>query len=182
LHIEPRFAVYEHSLEVTLPADGRYAVRLEGRVPSRVRPPTVPTLQSQEVRWELRPRLFVEAADGKARFALADFSSPEGGVAVPADARSVYAVGAADASGKPRPYSAGGAGPGTALLTKPDLYAPDELPKLADESPARGSALSASFAAGWAASLQSAGLRPGVFRQSITPGAPIKVPEAWFRK
>ncbi|HKB03473.1 MAG TPA: hypothetical protein VKD90_14720 [Gemmataceae bacterium] len=182
LHIEPRFGVYEHSLELTLPADGRYAVRLEGRVPNRVRPPTVPTLPAQEVHWELRPRLFVESADGKARFALADFASAEGGVAVPADARSVFAVGAADASGKPRAFSAGGAGPGTLLLTKPDLYAPDELPKLADESPARGSALAASFAAGWAASLQSAGLRPGIFRQSITPGTSIKVPEEWFRK
>lgn len=182
LHIEPRFAIYEHSLEITLPTDGRYAVRLEGRVPNRVRPPTVPTLEAQQVHWELRPRLFVEAADGKSRFAFADFSSPEGGVAVPADARSVFAVGAADASGKPRPFSAAGAGPETALLTKPDLFAPDELPKLADESPARGSALSASFAAGWAATLQSGGLRPGVFRQSITPGQSIKVPEAWFRK
>jgi hypothetical protein len=182
LHIEPRFAVYEHSLELTLPADGRYAVRLEGRVPNLVRPPTVPTLQAQQVRWELRPRLFVESADGQARFTLADFASPEGGVAVPADARAVFAVGAADASGKPRPYSAAGAGPNTALMTKPDLYAPDELPRLADASPARGSALAASFAAGWAATLESGGLRPGVFRQSVTIGAPIRVPEAWFRK
>jgi hypothetical protein len=182
LHIEPRFAIYEHSLEITLPTDGRYAVRLEGRVPNLVRPPTVPTLTSQEVRWELRPRLFVEAADGRSRFALADFATAEGGVAVPADARSVFAVGAADASGKPRPYSAAGAGPETALLTKPDLYAPDELPKLADESPARGSALAASLAAGWAAALESGGLRPGLFRQALTPGQAIKVPEAWFRK
>jgi hypothetical protein len=182
LHIEPQFGIYEHSLEITLPSDGRYAVRLEGRVPNRLRPPTVPTLEAQEARWELRPRLFVESADGQGRYALADFASGEGGVAVPGDARAVYAVGASDGSGKPRPYSVSGAGPGTALLTKPDLLAPDALPKLADESAARGSALAASFAAGWAAALQSGGLRPTVFRQAITPGAPIRVPEDWFRK
>ena len=46
LHIEPNFAVYEHTLELTLPADGRYAVRLS-RVLT-VRPPTVPTLPDQK--------------------------------------------------------------------------------------------------------------------------------------
>jgi hypothetical protein len=182
LHIEPRFGVYEHSLEITLPAAGRYALRLEGRVPTRVRPPVVPTLNAQEVRWELSPRLFVESADGKGRYALADYASPRGGVAVPGDARSVYSVGAADESGMPRPYSAAGAGPNTELATKPDLLAPDALPKLADEPAARGTALAASFAAGWAAALQSGGLRPTVFRQAVTPGAVIRVPDAWFRK
>jgi hypothetical protein len=182
LHIEPRFGIYEHTLEVTLPSDGRYAIRLEGRVPGRVRPPNVPTLEAQEVRWELSPRVFVESADGQGRYALADFASEAGGVAVPGDARSVYAVGAADPTGRPRPYSAAGAGPNTELLTKPDLLAPDALPKLADEPAARGTALSASFAAGWAAALQSGGLRPTVFRQAVTPGALIRVPDTWFQR
>ena len=49
LHLEPNFGVYEHSLELTIPADGRYALRIEGSVPNRTRPPGVPTLVSQEV-------------------------------------------------------------------------------------------------------------------------------------
>jgi hypothetical protein len=111
LHIEPNFAVYEHSLELTLPADGRYAVRLEGVIPPALRPVTVPTLQDQQIRWELRPRLFVESADGQGKFMLADYASKDGGVAVPGDARSVFAVGALGADGKRSPESSAGAGP-----------------------------------------------------------------------
>jgi hypothetical protein len=176
LHIEPNFAVYEHSLELTLPADGRYAVRLEGRPPATVRPPTVPTLPDQEVRWELRPRLFIEAAEGTLRFALSDYTTAEGGVAVPADARSVMAVGAADATGKARPTSASGAGPGSELRTKPDLLAPDALPSVGDGS-AQGTDAAAAFAAGWAASLLSAGVNPSSFpeRLGLQPGGFIEV-------
>jgi hypothetical protein len=184
LHIEPMFGVYEHSLEITIPTDGRYAIRVEGRVPTIIRPPNVPTLQDQEVRWELRPRLFVESADGKGKFSLADFSSEAGGVAVAGDARSVLAVGAADSSGKPRPYSAAGAGPVTELLPKPDLLAPDGLPRV-DGNAARGTALAASFAAGWAASYRSAtGQLPVGFPQSvgIPKGGLIAVPAGWSPK
>ena len=183
LHIEPSFGVYEHSLEITLPADGRYAVRLEGRVPTIIRPPVVPTLQDQEVRWELRPRLFVESADGRGRYFLADFASEAGGVAVAGDARSVFAVGAADSDGKPRPFSASGAGPVTELLPKPDLLAPDALPKLGGDA-ARGTALATSFAAGWAAALRTGSKMPVGFPESlgITRGGLIRVPANWQPK
>ncbi|HJZ90580.1 MAG TPA: hypothetical protein VKE40_06875 [Gemmataceae bacterium] len=183
LHVEPNFGVYEHSLEITLPSDGRYAVRLEGRVPNHLRPIGVPTLEAQEVKWELRPRVFVASADGKGEFALGDYTSP-GGVAVPGDARSVFTIGAAGLDGKPRPYSQSGAGSQTELATKPGLLAPDTLPKLGDRPAATGTALSASFAAGWAAALRSAGLQPGNFPHAlrIPPGGVIEVPEGWFRK
>lgn len=183
LHIEPNFGVYEHSLEVTLPADGRYAVRIEGRIPPTVRPADAPTLPGHEVVWELRPRVFVESADGQAAFRLADYASAEGGVAVPADARAVFAVGAAGPDGKPRPDSSAGAGPGTALAEKPDLLAPDTYPTL-PEGPARGSDLAASFAAGVAAALQSAGLPRTSFPQrlDIPAGGLLVVPEAWLRR
>jgi hypothetical protein len=183
LHIEPHFGVYEHSLELTLPADGRYAVRLEGRVPAVVRPPTVPTLQDQEVHWELRPRLFVEAAEGTSRFAFSDYATAEGGVAVPADARSVLAVGAADANGKPRPTSAEGAGPGTELRRKPDLLAPDTFPTIAGGS-TQGSDGAAAFAAGWAASLLSSGVSPASFpdRIGVSPGGLIEVPAGRLKR
>jgi len=183
LHIEPMFGVYEHSLEITLPSDGRYAVRLEGGVPRVIRPPVVPTLPGQEVHWELRPRLFVEAAEGQARFALADFASEAGGVAVAGEARSVLAVGAADSEGKPREYSAAGAGPMTELLQKPDLLAPDVLPKFAGDA-ARGTALSASFAAGWTAALRTGSLLPPGFPDSlgIPRGGLLRLPANWIPK
>jgi hypothetical protein len=184
LQIEPAFGVYEHSLDITLPADGRYAVRLEGRLPSSIRPFNAATLPAQEVSWELRPRLFVESADGKGRFALGDYSSAAGGVAVPADARGVFAVGAAGPDGKVRPFAATGAGAQTELMAKPDLVAPDTLPGSGDESAARGSDVAAAFAAGWAATLESAGVRPSNFRNllKIPPGGMIGVPAEWFRK
>jgi hypothetical protein len=182
LQIEPAYGIYEHSLEVTLPADGRYAVRIEGVVPNNIRPYGTPTLYGQEVTWELRPRLFVESIDGKARLGLADFASAAGGVAVPADARSVLAVGAAGPDGKIRPFTATGVGPETELHRKPDLLAPDTLAGVGD-GPARGSDLAAAFAAGWAASLQSAGLKPGSFHLLRIPaGGMIGVPADWFRK
>ena len=157
---------------------GRYAVRLEGRVPTIVRPPTVPTLTSQTVQWELRPRLLIESADGRGRFALADFASENGGVSVPADGRSVLAVGAADPSGKRRPYSAAGAGPQTLLLTKPDLIAFDALPSPAGAPALQGSSLAASWTAGWVARLLSNGMAPASFPRGlgIAPGGLIAVP------
>jgi hypothetical protein len=174
LYIEPNFAVYEHTLELTLPADGRYAVRLEGAVPNRIRPPGVPTLQTQQVTWELRPRLLVESADGQGRFLLADYASANGGVAVPGDARSVFAVGTASTT------SAAGAGPGVALRTKPDLIGPATLPGI-DRS---GTDIAAAFSAGFAATLGSAGMRAASFphRLGIEPGGELIVPEGWFGK
>lgn len=183
LEVEPTFGIYEHSLEVTLPADGRYAVRLEGKLPASIRPLNIPTLAGQEVFWELRPRLFVESADRKGRLVLTDFASPAGGVAVPADARSVLAVGAAGPDGKMRPSTARGVGPETDLHGKPDVLAPDTLPAIG-VGPAAGSDVAAAFAGGWAASVVSAGVRPNVLRQILqTPGPTLlTIPDAWFRK
>lgn len=174
LHIEPEFAVYEHSLELSLPADGRYAIRVEGAVPPQTRPPAVPSLRDQEVTWELRPRLFVESADGQAKFVLGDYASTDGGVAVPGDARSVFAVGALGSDNKPRPNVSAGAGPQTLMRTKPDLLAPST----------NGSDMAAAYAAGFAATVQSAGLAPASFPHAlkIEPGGVIAVPESWLRR
>jgi hypothetical protein len=182
LQIEPSYGIYEHSLEVTLPSDGRYAVRIEGKVPGNIRPFGSPTLIGQEVLWELRPRVFVESADGRGRITLADFASTDGGVAVPADARSVLAVGAAGPDGKVRPLTASGVGPETELHHKPDLIAPDTIAGV-ESGPARGSDLATAFAAGWAAAVQSAGVKPASFHLlRIPPGGMIGVPADWFRK
>lgn len=182
LQIEPHYGIYEHSLELTLPADGRYAVRIEGHVPSNIRPFGSPTLEGQEVSWELRPRVFVESADGTGRLTLADYASTAGGVAVPADARSVRAVGAAGPDGKIRPLTATGGGPETDLHRKPDLLAPDTIPGVPD-GPARGSDLATAFAAGWAAAVQSAGVPPQSFHLlRIPPGGMINIPASWSGK
>lgn len=175
LHYEPQFAVYEHSLELTLPADGRYAVRIEGAVPNTLRPANVPTLKDQQVIWELRPRLFVESADGQGRFVLSDYAS-DGGVAVPGDARLVLSVGSIGKDGKTSPDSAAGAGPGVGLRKKPDLLAPSDASGTTD--------LATSFAAGFAASIMSAGLPSTSFPQAlnIAPGGMIAVPEGWQRR
>ena len=176
LHIESNFAVYEHSLELTIPADGRYAIRIEGSVPPMLRPSTVPTLPDQEIRWELRPRLFVESADGQGKFVLADYASSEGGVAVPGDARSVFAVGAIVGDGKISPETSAGAGPGSPLKTKPDLFAPTDAGGRSD--------MAAAFAAGFAATMLSGGLPAASFphRLKIGPGSAIHVPDEWLRR
>jgi hypothetical protein len=173
LHYEDRFAVYEHSLELTLPADGRYGVRIEGVVPDTLRPANVPTLKDQQVKWELRSRLFVESADGQGRFVLADFASADGGVAVPADARSVFAIGALGRDDKPAADSATGAGPGVALRKKPDLLAPGATTDLA-----------AAYAAGFAAAAQSAGLPRPSFPHGldIAPGGVLTVPDGFPKR
>jgi hypothetical protein len=176
LHIETNFAVYEHSLELTLPADGRYAIRMEGVVPPIVRPITVPTLPAQQMNWELRPRMFVESADGQGKFVLADYASTDGGVAVPGDARSVFAVGAIVGEGKISPDSSAGAGPGSILKIKPDLFAPSDDSGRSD--------MSAAFAAGFAATTLSGGLPPAFFPKGlrIGPASAISVPDDWPRR
>jgi hypothetical protein len=206
---EPEYGVYEHSIEVTLPADGRYALRLvcklpdiasdprnplnriildipdaASRLPNTTRPADAPKLSTQAIRWDLRPRLFVESADGQGRYIFGDYATETGGVAMPADSRGVYAIGSADKSRMARGFTAAGGGPQSQLLVKPDMLAPDDLGNLVEEPKARGTALSTSFAGGWAASLMSAGLLPSSFPAilKIPQGGLIEVPEAWFKK
>lgn len=183
LQIDPNFGIYEHSLEVTLPADGRYALRVEGAVTDSIRPAGVPNVDAQRVRWELRPRLFIESADGKARYTLLDYQSKTGGVPVPADARSVMTVGAAGPDGKPRASTSTGAGPLTDLATKPELLAPDFFPQWNTED-TKGSNMATAFTAGVTAALLSAGVQPNHFPNVLLPKSPglITVPEMWYRK
>ncbi len=80
--------------------------RLDGLIPSGLRPLGVVTLPALEKKWELQPRLFVDVEGAerlKGRPVFADFATDQGSVAVPADAPSVISVGAADWENKPRP-------------------------------------------------------------------------------
>src|SRR5207248_4659254 len=53
-------ATYEQTLEFEIKDPGRYALRVEGRVPPGIRPPNAPTVPAEEKRWECRPRIFLE--------------------------------------------------------------------------------------------------------------------------
>jgi len=90
---QPTFAIYEQTLEFTVPAAGRYALRVEGKQPADIRPASVPTLPIMERHWELHPRIFVSLIDGApqsgGRPVLLDYATPSAATGMPADARSV---------------------------------------------------------------------------------------------
>ena len=182
-------AVYEQAIEVTIPTAGRYAIRIEGRVPNSVRPSFVPTLPALERTWELRPRIFVEGIDAESRAqgrpVLMDYIQVPPGIGSPGDAIAARTVGAIGPDGRPRPYSAFGAGPGLEMLYKPNVLAFDWLPTLGDGSgPARGTSLATAFAGGTGASLISAGAPQSWMMEAlrIPPGHVFIVPELWLRK
>jgi hypothetical protein len=100
---QPTFAIYEQTLEFTIKAPGPYAVRVDGRVPADIRPPGVPTLPALRRAVEIRPRVFVQTLDGPGRAVFADFAPPAGSVGMPADARAVVTVGAAELEGRGQP-------------------------------------------------------------------------------
>jgi hypothetical protein len=189
LHVEPEFAVYEQSFEIVLPASGRYAARIEGVKPDSLRPGGALGIPEQLVHWEFRPRLFVETTDvptrAKGRVVLGDYESFLTGVAIPADARAVVAVGAAHVSGRPMGFSALGAGLVSDLFVKPDVMAFDQLPKLGDGTGfARGTSLSASLATGIGACLLGGGADSANFLRylRVPPGSLFMIPEGWIRK
>lgn len=181
-----QFGIYEKTLEVTIGAEGRYALRLDGEVPKTNRPRNSPFLPDNEIQFNLTPRLFIEVLDNetraKGRIVFQDYNSLLGGMGMPADARQVLAVGAAALDRQPRPYSAVGAGPGIPMLQKPDIWSFDELSIPA--GPARGTSLSTSFAGGFAASLLSAGAGHSDFLNSvkIKRRQILEVTDEWFRK
>ena len=182
---QPDSATYEQTMEYTVEGAGRYALRVVGHAPARITPAGVPLPPGTLKVGELRPRLFLEvigdtAARSAGRFVFLDYPTDEGTIATPADARSVLAVGGADAKGAARP--AGSPGPATnlQLLIKPNFLAPDalEVPGAEGASVYQGSPLAASFAAGLAASTLSTGLPlPGVqCTWPIRPGELLRVP------
>ncbi len=206
LEHKPGGSIYEVVLETTLEKSGRYAVRVErpvgyqwllteetgqkrpmfarldGLIPSGLRPLGVVTLPALEKKWELQPRLFVDAEGAerlKGRPIFADFATDQGSVAVPADARSVISVGAADWENKPRPYSAGGPLPFAELSKKPSLLTYDAL-NFGPENTggAFGTSLATSFAAGTVACMLSAGMTPEMALNYLNKqnGGVLKVP------
>jgi hypothetical protein len=151
----PGYAIYEQTLEFTTPKAGRYALSVEGKVPRGIRPAGEPNLPALEKGWEMRPRFFLKAADDRSRArgrpVFLDFVSGAGSLGMPADARRVITVGAADRSGKPLPYSATGPAMNLDLLPKPNLLVLDDGRFGKEGAAAYGTSLAAPAAAGLAA-------------------------------
>lgn len=157
---------YEVTAQFRVPEAGRYAVRVEGRVPTDDRPASSPTLPGQRRGGEVRPRVVAVTLAGEGRALFRNYATAVGAVAVPADARGVLAVAPSPAAGVSGvgsgalPYEAG-------LVRKPDLLAPGPEPL--------------GFAAGLAASAANAGFPPcgwpGVL--GLSPGDVLRLPEHW---
>jgi hypothetical protein len=171
-------ATYEHAVEFTVPAAGRYAVMIQGQAPTSTRPANMPGLTTAQQIGELRPRVFVETLGGKGR-AVLEFTSERGpgageagALGTPADAHAVITVGSANPSGRAAAYSGPGPAFNLELLGKPDVLAYDQV------EDARGTSLAASFAAGMAASALSAGTPRTVLIQVIhsRPGSVLRLP------
>jgi hypothetical protein len=199
----PNDSTYEVVAEFEAAANGHYAIRVEGQAPTTRRPgelsdPTKPQL-------EIRPRILVESLDassrGKGRVVFQDFAGdpiwpranvgaapvPElqyGGVGMPADARSVVTVGAADGAGKVKFYSSVGAGPGRELLVKPDVLSYDSF-DLGRGTRAAGSWIAAAFDGGLAACAIGANVpaEAGPFLRTLDarPGSVLKIPASWLK-
>jgi hypothetical protein len=163
-------AVYEQTVELVAKKAGRYAVRIEGRAPEGILPRGEPALPGNKRMQELHVRLFVNTLEGAGRAAWADHATDAGSVAIPADARTVIAVGAADRRGRRQPYSAGGSPFNLDLLPKPDVLTYDEK--------GEGTAGAAAFAAGMAAAARSAGVEFSDFLPTLRdrPGGLLRVP------
>ncbi len=199
----PNDSTYEATVEFNAAANGHYAIRVEGQVPTSVRPGELP--DPSKPRLEIRPRILVESLDAssrnKGRVVFQDFAGdptwpranvgsapiPElryGGVGMPADARSVVTVGAADGDGKVRYYSSVGAGPGRELLAKPDVLSYDSF-DLGNGTRAAGSWIAAAFQGGLAACAISANApaETGPFLRTLDarPGSVLKIPASWLR-
>jgi hypothetical protein len=167
---DPSSATYEQRLDLPIDSAGRYAVRIEGRVPRGIRPPGTPTFPAIEEFWELRPRLFVNATEAgkRGRVVLLDYATGAGSLGMPAESRMLVTVGAADQEGRPEPWSTMGPPLNRGLLTKPNILAYDSVPLPGTiDIRALGTSISAAFAGGTTASLLSAGMPPGYLEHAF---------------
>jgi hypothetical protein len=171
----PRSATYEQTVELPVRRPGRYAVRVEGRVPASIEPAGVPTIPAARKFGELRARVFVQTLGGAGRAVFHDFPTGAGTLGMPADARGVITVGAADGAGKAEPFSAAGPPYGLALLRKPDVLEYDQ---------GEGTGPAACFAAGLTAAAHSGGVAFSAWCEALRarPGGVLRVPPGLPRR
>jgi subtilisin family serine protease len=174
----PSFATYEQTFEFTIPQAGRYALRVEGKVPASIRPEGVPNLPASDKTWELRTRIFMEAIDDAARASgrpiFLDYATDEGTLGMPADSRTVLTVGAAGRANQSQPYSATGPAMNLELLPKPNLLVADDDRLGPDGAVAYGTDLAAPFAAGLAGRSLARGLSRVEYWKALQ-GRPARV-------
>jgi hypothetical protein len=173
-------AVYEQSVTLTVAAPGRYALWVEGVAPTSIRPRGAPTLPTVRKFGDLRPRLYAQTLTGAGRAVWRDFATDAGTLGMPADARRVLTVGAADGSGKARAASANGPALGLELLPKPDLLAMDGR----DAEEGTETVFAGAYAAGLAACSQNVGASVGKWAidLGLRPGGLLRLPERWRRE
>jgi hypothetical protein len=175
-------ATYEQTLEFTVPRAGRYALSVEGKVPASMRPPGVANLPAFEKKWELRTRIFVEAVDeasrSRGRPVFVDYAPGEGSLGMPADARRVITVGAADRSNKPQSYSATGPAMNLELLAKPDVLVYEDGRFGVEGATAYGTSLATPSAAGLAARALFTGTTQAEYWKALKakPGQVLRIP------
>ena len=168
----PASGAFEQTLEVTLPAAGVYALRVDGR------PASDYPIAALRQRIEVSPRIVIErvgpdAAAGTPAFRT--FPGGHGGVSVPGDSLTALTVGTSDGR------TQRGTGPGVTLGVNPDLVAPGGV--ALGTATLTGSAASAAFVGGSAATLASAGVRATDLTRhfGLTPGGEFVLPQEWLR-
>jgi hypothetical protein len=153
----PDVGVYEQVVEFSVPAAGRYALRVEGEVHPGTRPPAAPSLPGIEKNWELQPRVFVDVVNDPLKLAgrpiWLDYATDLGTIGTTGDAHGLITLGAADSAGNPESFSSPGPPLYLELLTKPDALALSQLQFQAGGPIAFGSGVATAFAAGQAAVL-----------------------------
>src|SRR5262249_51905203 len=88
---QPAYATYEQTLDFNVEPAGRYALRIEGRIPGDIRPPTVPSVAGASKQFDLRPRVLLEVLDPESRqlgrAIFLDYPTTEGAVGMPGDSQ-----------------------------------------------------------------------------------------------
>ena len=165
---------YEASFDVVVPADGGYALRVEGGLAS------LGQVKALRQGLEIRPRILVEILDtaqaAKSIVRFDTYAPLGGGIGIPGDSPAVLTIGQSMGTEPTKAISVTGTGPGVALSGKPDLLVPGEALGLS------GTAISSGYAGGLAASVLTAGVRPAGMIQALglQPGAALELPKPWI--
>jgi hypothetical protein len=173
LHKSEKSGVYELTLDASVPADGRYAVRVDYSVPA------LTVIRARQVKTEIYPRLTVGAADAataaNGRIVFTTFAPADAGAGVPGDSHVALTVGTEEPG-----LSLTGAGPGMGLRIKPDVLARGVVE--VNGKATAGPAVSAGYVGGIAACVRGTGATAvGVLRQQLegSRGGSIVLPKEW---
>lgn len=165
----PAAGVYERTMEVAIPADGRYALRV------LIRPAAASRFGAELQVAEVSPKITLRNMDERGdRFIFGSFIAARPGVGLPADSAASFTVGRCDREG--RSLSLLGAGPGLQLRAKPDVLI------FGDGPTASGSGVAAGTIAGMAACLADLHVRPAhlVGTTAIQPNGMLALPADWI--